>query len=91
LRQGAAPDALTFVDVTVSQYWATEAYSCLQPRTYFNPTDNQAMGWSVWGMTQLGQGRHEDESVVGPEGWVGADGRQPHGGPHGVGGARRRC
>ena len=36
-----------FVDVTVSEHLAAEAYRPCQPRTYFNPTDNQAMGWSV--------------------------------------------
>ena len=40
-------DALTFVDVTVSQYWAAEVFSATQPRTFFNPTNNQAMGWSI--------------------------------------------
>jgi acetolactate synthase-1/2/3 large subunit len=47
LRRCTAPDALVFVDVTCSQYWATEAFTCYQPRTFFNPTDNQAMGWSI--------------------------------------------
>ena len=41
------PDALTFVDVTLSQYLATECFTTTQPRTFFNPTDNQAMGWSI--------------------------------------------
>lgn len=47
LRCLAGDDALTFVDVTVSQYWATEAYASVQPRTFFNPTNNQGMGWSI--------------------------------------------
>lgn len=47
LRRVTAPDALVFVDVTVSQYFATEAYTACQPRTFFNPTNNQAMGWSI--------------------------------------------
>jgi acetolactate synthase-1/2/3 large subunit len=47
LRRCAAADALVFVDVTCSQYWATEAFTCCQPRTFFNPTNNQAMGWSI--------------------------------------------
>jgi len=47
LRRQAACDALTFVDVTVSQYWATETFTVTQPRTFFNPTNNQAMGWSI--------------------------------------------
>ena len=47
LRRCAAPDALVFVDVTCAQYWATEVVTCYQPRTFFNPTNNQAMGWSI--------------------------------------------
>jgi acetolactate synthase-1/2/3 large subunit len=47
LRRLTAEDALTFVDVTLSQYLATECFTTTQPRTYFNPTDNQAMGWSI--------------------------------------------
>ena len=47
LRRLTCPDALTFVDVTLTQYLATEVYTTTQPRTFFNPTDNQAMGWSI--------------------------------------------
>lgn len=47
LRRLTCPDALAFIDVTVSQYWATELFTCHQPRTFFNPTNNQAMGWSI--------------------------------------------
>jgi acetolactate synthase-1/2/3 large subunit len=47
LRCAAAPDALAFVDVTCAQYWATEVFTTLAPRTFFNPTNNQAMGWSI--------------------------------------------
>ncbi len=47
LRRVSACDALTYVDVTVSQYWATETFAVDQPRTFFNPTNNQAMGWSI--------------------------------------------
>src|SRR5581483_10405380 len=47
LRQATCADALTFVDVTCAEHWAAEAYSVHQPRTYFNPTDNQGMGWSI--------------------------------------------
>lgn len=47
LRCLTARDALAFVDVTVSQYWATEVFTAFGPRTFFNPTDNQAMGWSI--------------------------------------------
>ena len=31
-----------FVDVTVSEHLAAEAFTVCQPRTYFNPADNQA-------------------------------------------------
>jgi acetolactate synthase-1/2/3 large subunit len=47
LRRCTCPDALVFVDVTVSEHWAAEAFQAWQPRTYFNPVDNQAMGWSI--------------------------------------------
>jgi acetolactate synthase-1/2/3 large subunit len=35
------------VDVTAAEHWAAEVYETVQPRTFFNPTDNQAMGWSI--------------------------------------------
>jgi acetolactate synthase-1/2/3 large subunit len=35
------------VDVTVSEHLAAEHYRVSRPRTYFNPTDNQSMGWSI--------------------------------------------
>jgi acetolactate synthase-1/2/3 large subunit len=47
LRHATCPDALVFVDVSISEHWAAEAFTVVQPRTYFNPTDNQAMGWSI--------------------------------------------
>ncbi len=47
LRAALNPDALVFVDVTGSEHWAAEAFTTYQPRTYFNPTDNQSMGWSI--------------------------------------------
>jgi acetolactate synthase-1/2/3 large subunit len=47
LRRATCEDGLLFQDVTVVEHWADEAYSVLQPRTYFNPTDNQSMGWSI--------------------------------------------
>ena len=47
LRRLTNEDALAFVDVTLTQYLATEVFTTTQPRTYFNPTDNQAMGWSI--------------------------------------------
>jgi acetolactate synthase-1/2/3 large subunit len=47
LRRATCADALVFVDVTMTEHWAAEAFTVRQPRTYFNPTDNQAMGWST--------------------------------------------
>jgi acetolactate synthase-1/2/3 large subunit len=47
LRHCTCADALCFVDVTLSQYWASEVFTTCQPRTFFNPTDNQNMGWSI--------------------------------------------
>lgn len=47
LRRLTCVDAMAFVDVTVSQYWATEVFTACRPRTFFNPTDNQNMGWSI--------------------------------------------
>jgi acetolactate synthase-1/2/3 large subunit len=47
LRRCMNPDALLYVDVTQCEHWATEAFTALMPRTYFNPADNQAMGWSI--------------------------------------------
>jgi acetolactate synthase-1/2/3 large subunit len=47
LRRTTCPDALVFVDVSVSEHWAAEAFTVTKPRTYFNPTDNQSMGWSI--------------------------------------------
>lgn len=47
LRRLTRPDAMAFVDVSISQYWASEVFTACQPRTFFNPTDNQNMGWSI--------------------------------------------
>jgi acetolactate synthase-1/2/3 large subunit len=47
LRRVACRDAQVFVDVSAAEHWAAEAFTVVQPRTYFNPTDNQAMGWSI--------------------------------------------
>ena len=47
LRDRRACNSLMFVDVTLSEHWAAEAVTVRQPRTYFNPTDNQGMGWSI--------------------------------------------
>lgn len=47
LRRNLRPDALAFVDVTAAEHWAAEAFQTCMPRTYFNPTDDQVMGWSI--------------------------------------------
>ncbi|MGE3805255.1 MAG: thiamine pyrophosphate-binding protein [Gemmataceae bacterium] len=47
LRKAMCPDALLYVDVTTTEHFAAEAFTVYQPRTYFNPTDNQSMGWSI--------------------------------------------
>jgi acetolactate synthase-1/2/3 large subunit len=47
LRRCIPEDGLLFVDVSVSEHLAAEHYRVVKPRTYFNPVDNQAMGWSV--------------------------------------------
>jgi acetolactate synthase-1/2/3 large subunit len=47
LRRCTCPDAMVFVDATVSQFWAAEAFTATGPRTWFVPTNNQAMGWSI--------------------------------------------
>jgi acetolactate synthase I/II/III large subunit len=63
LRKATLPNALVFVDVSCSEHWAAEAFTVVQPRTYFNPTDNQAMGWSI--PAAIGAQRvHLDRQVV---------------------------
>lgn len=47
LRRETAPETMVFVDVTMTEHWSALAFATHQPRTYFNPVDNQAMGWSV--------------------------------------------
>jgi acetolactate synthase-1/2/3 large subunit len=47
LRRCLPEDAMLFSDVTVSEHLAAEHFRVTQPRTYFNPVDNQAMGWSI--------------------------------------------
>jgi acetolactate synthase-1/2/3 large subunit len=47
LRRQLPEDGMLFVDVTVSEHLAAEGYTVCRSRTYFNPTDNQAMGWSI--------------------------------------------
>jgi acetolactate synthase-1/2/3 large subunit len=47
LRRVLPEDALLFTDVSVTEHLAAEHYHVPHPRTYFNPVDNQAMGWSI--------------------------------------------
>ena len=47
MRCNMPPNGMLFVDVSVSEHLAAEHFKVVQPRTYFNPVDNQAMGWSV--------------------------------------------
>jgi acetolactate synthase I/II/III large subunit len=47
LRRAMGEDAMLFTDVSVSEHLAAESFRVTHPRTYFNPVDNQAMGWSI--------------------------------------------
>jgi acetolactate synthase-1/2/3 large subunit len=47
LRRHLPDDARLFTDVSVSEHLAAEHFRVTKPRTYFNPVDNQSMGWSV--------------------------------------------
>ena len=47
LRKATCENALVFTDVSVTEHWAAEVFRTIQPRTYFNPVDNQSMGWSI--------------------------------------------
>lgn len=47
LRKHLPDDALLYTDVSVSEHIAAEHYPVTGPRTYFNPVDNQSMGWSL--------------------------------------------
>ncbi len=47
LRRNLGDDALLFVDVSLAEHLAAEAYTTCRPRSYFCPTDNQSMGWSI--------------------------------------------
>jgi acetolactate synthase-1/2/3 large subunit len=63
LRACTLPDALFFVDVTLTEHFAAEAVTTTRPRTYFNPTDNQSMGWSI-GAALGAQKVHPGRQVV---------------------------
>jgi acetolactate synthase-1/2/3 large subunit len=47
LRCHLPPDAMLFTDVTASEHLAAEYFAVECPRSYFNPVDNQAMGWAL--------------------------------------------
>ncbi|CAN5500586.1 acetolactate synthase large subunit [soil metagenome] len=47
LRKQLPCDALFFTDVTASEHLAAESFTVSEPRTFFNPIDNQSMGWSI--------------------------------------------
>jgi acetolactate synthase-1/2/3 large subunit len=47
LRKAACEDALVFTDVALAEHLAAESFVVRKPRTYFNPVDNQSMGWSI--------------------------------------------
>jgi acetolactate synthase I/II/III large subunit len=47
LRKSLCDDAVLFTDVSLSEHLAAEFYTVTHPRTYFNPVDNQSMGWSL--------------------------------------------
>ncbi|MCE9565420.1 MAG: thiamine pyrophosphate-binding protein [Planctomycetes bacterium] len=47
LRRVLPEDALLFTDVTATEHLAAEHFTVCKPHTYFNPADNQAMGWSI--------------------------------------------
>lgn len=47
LRKAMPEDGLLFTDVSVSEHLAAEHYKVCKARTYFNPVDNQSMGWSI--------------------------------------------
>jgi len=47
LRRHLPDSAVLLTDVTVSEHLAAEYYRVTLPRSYFNPVDNQSMGWSI--------------------------------------------
>jgi len=46
-RRCLPADAAIFTDVTASEHLAAEYLRPCGPRSFFNPVDNQAMGWSL--------------------------------------------
>jgi acetolactate synthase-1/2/3 large subunit len=47
MRKHLPEDALLYTDVSVSEHLAAEHFGTHHPRNYFNPVDNQSMGWSL--------------------------------------------
>jgi acetolactate synthase-1/2/3 large subunit len=47
LRRQVPEDGILLTDVTVSEHLAAEYHRVNRPRSFFNPVDNQSMGWSV--------------------------------------------
>lgn len=47
LRDHLPESAMLFTDVTASEHLAAEYIRVGHPRSYFNPVDNQAMGWAL--------------------------------------------
>lgn len=47
MRKHLPDDGLLYTDVSVSEHLAAEHFPVCGPRTYFNPVDNQSMGWSL--------------------------------------------
>ncbi len=47
LRRNLPEDAILFTDVSVTEHLAAQFFEVHKPRTYFNPVDNQSMGWST--------------------------------------------
>ena len=60
LRRQIPVDGVLLTDVTASEHWAAQFYGVARPRTFFNPVDNQSMGWSVpaaIGASRVARGR----------------------------------
>ena len=62
MRACLPDDAMLFTDVTASEHLATESFRVCRSRTYFNPADNQSMGWSI--PAALGAQRVHGDRVV---------------------------
>jgi acetolactate synthase I/II/III large subunit len=47
LQNHLPKSSMLFTDVSASEHLAAEHYRVCEPRSYFNPVDNQAMGWAL--------------------------------------------